>query len=410
EVLAGLAALRIQALKDRSRAQKLLDDFGKLHDLVEQKSDAAPSGPLLERLATRLQAAAGANAYATFTVGPGGELEHGPCVAPTGEMLRLLLALPPERTPAPATLAGSKVRSFCREGLRTFGPALLEGLPVNECVCVPITRGDGAAIAVVLLLYLGSARSLPGPDILALSELYARFGGIAVHNLELFATTARQSTQLRQLLERVVEAQEAERRRISMDLHDWVVQGLAAPAFQLQLVERLLEPTQAHVKAELDVARNQLNAAGDELRRIMKGLRPYLLDELGLFRAAQAYADDWSKSQRVACTVTKDPDAELPRGSKEGLVAFRIVQEALNNIAKHADATEVQITITKVSDRVQVRIKDNGNGFQPGATREQEHFGLLGMHERAASVGGSLEVIRPPEGGYLVVCSIPVTA
>ncbi|HYF91505.1 MAG TPA: GAF domain-containing sensor histidine kinase [Symbiobacteriaceae bacterium] len=408
EVLAGLAALRIQALKARSREQKLTADFARLHDLVEWKSDESFSSALLERLAGHLQAAAGAGAYITYCVGPDGQLAPGPCRAPTSDMESALSALPPDQTPAGQTLAGTLVCGFGPQNLTAGRSGPLQAMNVSGCVGVPITRGDGAAIAVVLLLYIGSARALPGPDLLALCETYARYAGITIHNLELYATTVRQSNQLRQLLGRVVEAQEAERRRIALDLHDWVVQGLAAPSFQLQVAERLLHPADVRVRAELESARDLLSAAGDELRRIMKGLRPYLLDELGLFRTVEAYADDWSRSHHVGCTIRMGSEEVLPRGSEEGLAGFRIIQEALNNVAKHAKATHVEITMTRVGNAVEIRIQDNGQGLQRSETGGQDHFGLLGMHERAASVGGAVVITGSPGGGCLVVCRIPV--
>jgi len=408
EVLAGLAALRVQSLSERSRAQKLVDDFARLHDLVAWKSGEAHPTNLLERFAAHLQAASGANVTLTYYVGPGERLEPGPIIAPTAEIQAWLSKMPSERTPVRLILAGSGVQAFGAEDLQQLDDGPFRASPANACVGIPITRGDGVAVAVVLLLYIGSTPVLPGPDLMSLYGTYARYAGISIHNLELYATTVGQSYHLRQLLSQVVKAQEAERRRIAIDLHDWLVQGLAAPAFQLQIAARLLDPSQTMVREELQSAHDQLRIAGDELRLIMKGLRPYLLDELGLIGAVQAYAADWSRSQRIASTVTNDPKARLPRGSEEGLAAFRIIQEALNNVAKHSGATHVEITISRAGGMAHIRIQDDGKGFEPSQSVSQEHFGLLGMHERATSVGGHLEVSQSPEGGCLVICSIPM--
>jgi signal transduction histidine kinase len=385
-LLCGLAALRIQSLRTR----QLMEGFTRLHDLVALGTEGEGPEEPLQRFAHHVFITSGADKYRILKVDPNGmPVDSGPLVQGLGQRL-----------------AGK-----CLEVTHFRGSAIgaeLQSIGVTDAVSVPLIRGDGQVLAVVLLLYRFSPDARIDPDLLQMLNTYARYAGVAVHNAELFRTVQRQSVQLRQLVRRVVEAQEAERRRIALDLHDWGVQGMVAPSYQLQTALQLMAQTPHPGQAEIADALEQLQTAGDELRRIMKGLRPYLLDELGLTEALKAYTADWSRTTGIACQITADPGARLPAGSEEALMAFRIVQEALNNAAKHSGATRVQIAMVRQAGAMAIRISDDGCGLPETPPCRPGGIGLMGMQERASLVGGSLTVGNHPGRGCLVTCTIPV--
>jgi len=408
DVLAGLAALRVHALSNRAREQRLVEELARLHDLVACKQAGGPSAPL-DHFASHLRDASGAAAFVTLRVGVDGALSVETCRGLPAEHEAELRSI--EVTTTAATLA-DRVDTACTFSTETLSePAVVDlarriGLVRGLFVAIP--QGDGRLVGLVVLIFRTDSAALPWPDLLTLAETYARYTGVALHNLDLYSTVVRQSLELRGLLDRVVQAQEAERTRMARDLHDWLVQGLAAPAFQVQIARRTLDRSPAEARADLDLALQQLHKASEEIRRIMKGLRPYLLDELGLLKAVQAFAAEWSQACGIACTTTSDPAADLPKGSQHALAGFRIIQEALNNVAKHSGATQVRVSVERDGDSVLIRVVDNGRGLEAPVAPDGKHFGVMGMRERATAVGGTLSVAAPPSGGFTVVCRIPV--
>lgn len=406
ELLAGLAGLQLQALQARDREVRVIGEVTGLVDLIERRPHQAAHPDPLEQFAAQLQSMAGAQAFLTFWVQAGGTLRPGASrgVDPAAGVGEAVTA----HIESCEIFAGSQKIICCTAScLSDSALDIARSIDLRQLVCVPVSSSDGTALAVVVLLHVGSQPKPITPELTALWETYARYAGVALHNFSLYETMRMQSQKLRQLFGQVVDAQEAERRRIARDLHDWVVQGMAAPSFQIQLAAQLVETDPAGARAEIAAAVDQLTRASEELRRIMKGLRPYLLDELGLYRALQAYASEWSYTTGIPCTLKKDPGAKLPPGSTQCLAAFRIVQEALNNVAKHSGATVVRITITRRDDRVLIRVRDNGKGLTL-AEKTAGGAGLLGMQERAGMLGGSVVITSPPTGGCLVTCSIPV--
>jgi two-component system NarL family sensor kinase len=216
---------------------------------------------------------------------------------------------------------------------------------------------------------------------------------------------------LRTLTHRVVQAQEAERRLVALELHDNITQHLCAVLARWQALANTLPAHEKTSRGEVTKLSEMLGQTVEEVQRIARNLRPSVLDELGLVPALRAtcteFADRTGVSLKLAC---KPLTARLPAEAE--LALYRILQKALENVEKHARARHVTVHLTKQGDNVQLTIKDDGIGFdpdQPPAKRKGKgDFGLLRMRERATYVGGALIVKSAPRAGTEIVVRIPL--
>jgi signal transduction histidine kinase len=199
----------------------------------------------------------------------------------------------------------------------------------------------------------------------------------------------------------LVSARDAERRRIAADIHDWLGSGLVAPMRRLELALRSPEQQGARVNEALD----QLRRSHDELRRIMEQLHPHLLEQMGVVEALRTYVLEWGEAHGVTAAFMGDPIPEPP--AEVALAAFRILQESLNNTAKHAGAARVQVALDFRNDRLCLTVQDDGRGFPPPAPGAAGR-GLTGMRERAEACGGRLTVAARPGQGTRVTALLPI--
>lgn len=216
-----------------------------------------------------------------------------------------------------------------------------------------------------------------------------------------------------QLLRRLVTAQEEERRRVARELHDQMGQYLTALMLGLESVKELCEspsPAQARVGQLQEVTDRLMK----EVHRLARNLRPAALDDLGLPKALRQYAEEWSRYAGIAVEFhSHDVDTErLPPHIETTL--YRVVQEALTNVLKHANARCASILLERRGDRVHAIVEDDGDGFDVEAmmasTDAQCRLGLFGMQERVALVGGTLEIESTPGAGTAVFARIPLAA
>jgi two-component system, NarL family, sensor histidine kinase UhpB len=205
----------------------------------------------------------------------------------------------------------------------------------------------------------------------------------------------------------VMRAQEEERRRLARDLHDEVNQALTAILLRLEALAQDTPPARAGELAEL---KRLVNQAMDELLNLARHLRPTALDDHGLMPALEAQLKRFSARTGVEVRLNRagDPD-ELPEDVQTAL--YRVTQEALANVARHAGATAVEVDVELAADRIELRVRDDGAGYHPGAVARgaQEGrggLGLGGMAERARLAGGELDVRSAPGGGTTVRMTI----
>jgi signal transduction histidine kinase len=213
----------------------------------------------------------------------------------------------------------------------------------------------------------------------------------------------RARTELKELSARLVEAQESERKAISRELHDAVGQSLSAVLFELRNLSAAL-PVDLSLRAHVETTRRLVETSVGMVRNMALLLRPSMLDDLGLVPALEWQARDVSKRTGILVNVAADELPEdLPDGHKTCI--FRVVQEALNNIAKHAEAQTVRISLRKQAGELLLAVQDDGRGFRAG---EQKGLGLIGINERVENLRGSVRLESEPGRGALLEIRLPL--
>ena len=232
--------------------------------------------------------------------------------------------------------------------------------------------------------------------------------GIAIDvtpRLEAEEKARRYAEEVRTLVGRLVQAQEAERRRVADELHDLIGQNLTALGIDLQALKQRLQSAGDQIAApRLDAMAALVETTIDAIRGVMTDLRPAALEDFGLVPALRWYASQFSKRTGLK-VATKAPRREMRLPPDIELALFRIVQEALTNAAKHSGAASVEIRI-RYGERVKLTVQDDGRGFsEPVGARAARRggFGLTTMRERAEAHGGSLRVEFPERGTRIVV-------
>ncbi|GGS98631.1 sensor histidine kinase [Streptomyces griseoviridis] len=201
---------------------------------------------------------------------------------------------------------------------------------------------------------------------------------------------------------RVLLAQEAERRRIAQELHDEVGQSMTAILLVLgRAADEAAEPLRAELRQAQEITRDSL----DEVRRLVRRLRPGVLDDLGLVSALTSLTEDFAV--HTGLYVARRFDADLPALPPETeLVLYRVAQESLTNVARHADARRVEVRLCRTGGTVVLEVTDDGRGVEAVC----EGAGIRGMRERALLAGAVLTLASPPGSGTRVRLTVPVPA
>lgn len=211
----------------------------------------------------------------------------------------------------------------------------------------------------------------------------------------------------------ILEAQEIERQRIARELHDTTVQNLTSMVHKSELCVKLIDIDSIRAKLELNTMSNTLKSVINDMRGIIYNLKPMTLDDLGLTITIQRYANKIMDLNNINVKVQSNEETKeiLPVIK---LTIFRIIQEACNNILKHANASLISIDITYDEHRIKVIIKDNGTGFDlehthPNSTEQSSSFGLSIMRERTSLLSGTLDIQTEKGKGTTISVSVPLT-
>jgi signal transduction histidine kinase len=212
--------------------------------------------------------------------------------------------------------------------------------------------------------------------------------------------SVRSQASLQELSARLVRAQEDERRALSRELHDEVAQAFSAVLME---AENLLDLDPApKVRAHLDSIRGVAENGMNEIRNMALLLRPSMLDDFGLLPALEWQAREIGKRTGLRIQVASELSGELPEEHKT--CVYRVVQEALNNCARHAQASAVEVSVCSEAGQILVTVQDDGSGFDPQRVRG---LGLLGMEERARHLGGTFHIDSKPGRGTLLSVTLP---
>jgi len=239
----------------------------------------------------------------------------------------------------------------------------------------------------------------------------ANEAAVAIENARMLDSLRNEQLRVGQLLTQAVNAQEEERKRISVDLHDSVAQWLAAASYRAQTANALLSGDDNNeAQDELAAMESTIDKSLKELRRVVTGLRPPALDELGLRHALRQSLEEL-KNDSIDCRFSESgTPIRLP--SNMEIAIYRLVQESLTNVRKHADATKVNLRLQFQPDKLLVEIRDNGKGFDLPRTLDSAisvgHVGLLGMKQRVDTVGGDIKIKTREGAGTIITLKFPI--
>lgn len=271
----------------------------------------------------------------------------------------------------------------------------------QEVVCVPLTRG-GSPCGALLIGWAGSQAA--SPAWVGELEAIGRLASAALQGLDRLGRA--ETDKLRQ-----GEVQEESRRRLARDLHDGPTQAVASLAMRLNYIGKLVERDPAAARKELATAEDMARRATRDIRHMLFALRPLILESQGLVPAL------WQLAQKVYETQGEQVIVEAERDDAEGMsplqqsVTFYIVEEAINNAVKHAQARHIWVRLKPVSAGWRLEIEDDGVGFNVGAVDEdygqRGSLGLVSMRERAALTGGQLRIDSHEARGTRIEVMIP---
>lgn len=273
----------------------------------------------------------------------------------------------------------------------------LRGEEFRSMASVPLRRPSG--IVGVLNVHSRRPHYFAKQDVTRLGEVASLLAGI-VENAVLYDALARREADLERSAAHMIELQELDRRRIAADIHDGISQRLVSAYYHLQAA-RALSPDPG-ATGEVAAAESLVSDALGEARRAIGGLRPIVLDDLGLGPALTSLTASLGGPAQIEvdlddCLVAPHVETAL----------YRVAQEALQNVVKHARATRVTVALRDLHGLVELSVADDGVGFDPAAAGPAESYGLRGMRERAALVGGQLHLRSAPGAGTTVAVRAP---
>jgi signal transduction histidine kinase len=231
------------------------------------------------------------------------------------------------------------------------------------------------------------------------------------YSCQLLAEALQLQKQLRHLSHQVLQAQEEERKRISRELHDEIAQVLTAINLHLAKLKNEAAPNSKDFKRKIARTQRLVEKSVNIVHQFAGQLRPAVLDDLGLIPALHSYVKDFAKRTGLSIrftSFTRDKAKQLD--SAKRTVLYRVAQESLMNVARHAQASEVNMSIHKLRGVIHMEVKDNGKSFQVQAalpTGKKKRLGLLGMRERVEMVGGRFSVESSPGNGTTIRAEIP---
>jgi len=391
-LLASQAAVAIENARLYESATRWSTQLESLNEVAAALVSELELGPLLDIVASRLHALLAADAVTIAlphgdglrieaAAGPGAESVLGLSIPARSKSMRVLERKRSERVDSVLDDPEIDQESARRLKMRT-------------AVYVPLVL-RGEAIGVITAQDKQGADPRFTAEDVRLAEVFAQRASVAVDLSRRVASDA---------LRRVVAAQEQERRRLARELHDETGQALTSILLGLRTVEEAGGETE--MRAAVAEVRDLVRSTLRDVRQLAVELRPKALDDFGLVAALERLTESFSEQTGIAVGFesTLPPDRLAPEIET---ALYRIVQECLTNIVKHARAGSVSIVLGRKRDAVTAVVEDDGVGFEPAKTRE-EGLGLIGMRERVALVGGRLTIESRPGAGTTFVAEVPV--
>ncbi|GEM_PF-6685780 len=258
----------------------------------------------------------------------------------------------------------------------------------------------------VILCVAEQPRQLSVHEILLISAMCNQIA-IALQNSRYFAQSERQAARLRQYALRREAVRERERKRIAREIHDELGQALTALKIELSVAAAKLPGESTDLKEKFAELSRLLDGAIRSVRQIATQLRPDILDRLGLIAALEWQLQEFRRRTGIRCSFAS-PRAELNLAEEPATALFRIFQETLTNVARHSRAKQVKASVETAGGQITLKVRDDGVGIEPEKIADFHSLGLLGMHERAAALGGSVIVRRNRTRGTTVLATLPL--
>ncbi len=283
-------------------------------------------------------------------------------------------------------------------GLRANG----EEFPLDASIS-QLTEGEHALYTVILR---DITRRKQAED--ALKQAQDRLAESSRLSREILSSA---NERLRQLSNHIEVARESERTRIAREVHDDLAATLTGIKMDLSVAKTMTTQDPVNAEKRLDASLKLIDGAVQTTRRIINDLRPSILDNLGVWAAIDWQARETAKRAGLQCEVEMGEDVESTNLSSANATAlFRVVQESLNNVWRHAGASRVSVRASRDNGVIQVQITDDGRGFDEAQLQTAGHWGVMGMYERVRSHGGKLEFTTAPGHGTQVRVSLPIGA
>ncbi len=317
---------------------------------------------------------------------------------------------------------GENLQFLCP--LRLKRPLVIRNLQAQQRLCRAFPGLEGRGVTSSLIVTIGSknkpfgvlaSHSIPPRRFCRADRDFVRGAAhmlaLAVEQVQARDAIRRSAEQLEDLTAKLIEAQEKERQRIFLALHDELGQSLALLKMRVRAVQMRLDPGQADLGADCRQILGDISAVIDNVRRLCHDLTPAALEDIGLNAALQWLCEDFARHFGFHLVVGLDKVDHIFRRDAQ-LLIYRIFQEALTNVRKHAAATHVRVTLSRHGATVVCEVLDNGLGM-PGGHQPKRRFpgdglGLAAMGERARMLGGRLEVDTSSNGGTAIRVTIPL--
>jgi two-component system sensor histidine kinase DegS len=224
------------------------------------------------------------------------------------------------------------------------------------------------------------------------------------------STRIEELMQIQQLGINIIKAQEEERKRVAREIHDGPAQLLANIVMRAEYILKLMDVDPQNVRKELVALQELVRQSLQDVRKIIFDLRPMVLDDLGLVPALNRYIEDYRKQHQINAEFIFFGKQERLSPATE-VALFRVVQEALNNVHKHAHAKQVLVKMEQLNNKITIMIKDDGKGFDPNLVEQsinRECYGLINMRERVQILRGEFKISSTPGKGTSITVTVPV--
>jgi len=284
---------------------------------------------------------------------------------------------------------------------------------VRTAICTPILDAQGEVLGYFDIRNKHDGAEFTADDREVLM-LLAPVASIAIQNTLAYQKQARAEAetkssykQVRALAAKLQSVREEERMAIARELHDGLGQALTALKFDLAWLAGRLSKTDGALRDKAQTISAQIDGTIKTVRRLSSELRPGMLDDFGLAASIESHAQEFEERTGIRCDLS-EVDPEPPLSHAQSIAVFRIFQETLTNVARHAQATHAAIRLSATDGRLRLQVKDNGRGLTPDALAGTHSLGVLGMRERAELLDGMLDISSAPGAGTTVTVTIPL--